>query len=464
MSDVKITPLARRLAEENGIDWKQMSGSNPDGTIVERDVLAFLARVMAGEVDLPGSPDPEPMGSMPMPDAIPDFSQVQAALERQGVSLGDVVPKVAAPSVQTEEIPDLDLDFDLDLDEPMALPDLEEPIFAAEPAFAADEPILAPEPMLAQEPENATWPEPPSVPSMPDWNLGANPPVESRPGTPTSSGASSGASSSNWGNLSFEDAPPAPMPHSEPMVAQAEIKNPTLDDFVWDTPSPVITPEPALTWEDVPAMPQPAMPPVSAPVQESKPIPVIEEPEPIPAPAVPPMIPTPPSPMAQANAILTPAQAVIKQVYVWQRLVAVANTFESAMHLAESWKREVTTFPFLFRAAEKALADMESSMRALKGSLRGENLVSYRVAPSHTLRGTIESLEAASEPSDGLSVLSMEGTPYDQIIFPGATVLSLGRATNGMAILSLHGNFEAGQASALLDRIAHYLERPILLA
>ncbi|MER3537616.1 MAG: dihydrolipoamide acyltransferase, partial [Thermus sp.] len=53
MEEPKITPLARRLAEENGIDWRKLQGTGPDGTIVERDILAFLAKLMAGEVDLP---------------------------------------------------------------------------------------------------------------------------------------------------------------------------------------------------------------------------------------------------------------------------------------------------------------------------------------------------------------------------------------------------------------------------
>ncbi|WP_206074944.1 E3 binding domain-containing protein, partial [Meiothermus hypogaeus] len=84
MSEVKITPLARRLAEENGIDWRQIKGTGPDGTVVERDILAFLAKVMAGEVNLP--PAPEEMA--PPPGAIPDMAQAQAALQKEGVQLG----------------------------------------------------------------------------------------------------------------------------------------------------------------------------------------------------------------------------------------------------------------------------------------------------------------------------------------------------------------------------------------
>ena len=54
-----ISPLAKRLAEENNVDWQSLYGSGSDGRIVERDVLEYLARVMAGEEDL--NPTPEPL-------------------------------------------------------------------------------------------------------------------------------------------------------------------------------------------------------------------------------------------------------------------------------------------------------------------------------------------------------------------------------------------------------------------
>ena len=46
VSEPGITPLAQRLAEENNVDWRSLAGSGDDGTIVERDVLEYLARVM----------------------------------------------------------------------------------------------------------------------------------------------------------------------------------------------------------------------------------------------------------------------------------------------------------------------------------------------------------------------------------------------------------------------------------
>lgn len=49
MNGSKISPLAKRLADENGVDWQRLSGSGPGGRVVERDVLEHLAKVMSGE-------------------------------------------------------------------------------------------------------------------------------------------------------------------------------------------------------------------------------------------------------------------------------------------------------------------------------------------------------------------------------------------------------------------------------
>lgn len=62
MHEPEIAPLARRLAEENNVDWRRLSGSGDGGRIVERDVLAFLARVMAGEEAVDPTPEPVPDG------------------------------------------------------------------------------------------------------------------------------------------------------------------------------------------------------------------------------------------------------------------------------------------------------------------------------------------------------------------------------------------------------------------
>ena len=68
MSEPDISTLARRLAEQNNVDWRVLRGSGPDGKVVERDVLDFLAKVMAGEEAINPTPEPVPEGMEAWPD------------------------------------------------------------------------------------------------------------------------------------------------------------------------------------------------------------------------------------------------------------------------------------------------------------------------------------------------------------------------------------------------------------
>jgi hypothetical protein len=63
-----IAPLARRLAEENNVDWRRLSGSGDRGRVVERDVLGYLARVMAGDEAIDPTPEPVPEGMVAWPE------------------------------------------------------------------------------------------------------------------------------------------------------------------------------------------------------------------------------------------------------------------------------------------------------------------------------------------------------------------------------------------------------------
>lgn len=68
MSEPDISNLARNLAEQNNVDWRKLIGSGPDGRVVERDVLDYLARVMAGEEATDPTPEPLPEGMEAWPD------------------------------------------------------------------------------------------------------------------------------------------------------------------------------------------------------------------------------------------------------------------------------------------------------------------------------------------------------------------------------------------------------------
>lgn len=81
MSEPDISTLARRLAEQNNVDWRSLNGSGPDGKVVERDVLDYLSRVMSGSEALDPTPEPLPEGMEAWPEQ-------DLAAFRQGVSEG----------------------------------------------------------------------------------------------------------------------------------------------------------------------------------------------------------------------------------------------------------------------------------------------------------------------------------------------------------------------------------------
>ncbi|MEX2535662.1 MAG: E3 binding domain-containing protein [Trueperaceae bacterium] len=79
MAEVDISPLAKRLAEENNVDWRVLRGTGDEGRVVERDVLDFLARVMSGEEDADPTPEPLPDGMEDWPDRAPGISSPPAS-------------------------------------------------------------------------------------------------------------------------------------------------------------------------------------------------------------------------------------------------------------------------------------------------------------------------------------------------------------------------------------------------
>lgn len=75
-----IAPLAKRLAEENNVPWQHIAGSGADGRIVERDVLEYLSRVMAGDEAIDPTPEPLPQGMEAWPE-----EDVKAYYEKRGM-------------------------------------------------------------------------------------------------------------------------------------------------------------------------------------------------------------------------------------------------------------------------------------------------------------------------------------------------------------------------------------------
>ncbi|GIW36470.1 MAG: hypothetical protein KatS3mg073_0615 [Meiothermus sp.] len=493
MSEVKITPLARRLAEENGIDWRQIKGTGPDGTVVERDILAFLAKVMAGEVNLP--PAPEEMA--PPPGAIPDMAQAQAALQKEGVQLGDLVPPppAATPPAPTPAptpsplsaaptMDDIEFDLDLDLDAPAPPVPPAADAFEEAPTLAPEPPLVPnfdePEPLVATEPlPTLQWEEPEPTPAPVAPLPEVNPELAGLPPLPTETDLAPPSSAPKliWETQEVITAPEMPTPPPSPLQAGMSFSN---------APEPEVSPAPAYLppVETAPAYQTPVeAPPVASGQQEASSIPAVEremsqmpsmaqEPAPAspveppaapqPEPVAPPIAPAPTG-VAAMPSDTAPLPRMLR-VQAWQRLVEIGPAQSAAQTLSEAWRMEVGVDALLYRAADKALADTQTPMRPTKGSLEGDTLKSLRVAPSQSLRGALDSLRMAADPAEGLVVLSLIDSAFDQVIFPGLSTLTLGRASGGHALLTLSGDLSTELAGKLLERVAYYLERPILLA
>jgi pyruvate dehydrogenase E2 component (dihydrolipoamide acetyltransferase) len=126
---VKATPVARRMAEEHGVDLRQVNGSGPDGRIRKSDVEAYRkagppqAAVPAIAAPVPSGPDTEELPTSKLRQAIgrrmteskttvPHFyvtteidmapllalrKQINAAVaEEEKVSVNDMIVKAAA--------------------------------------------------------------------------------------------------------------------------------------------------------------------------------------------------------------------------------------------------------------------------------------------------------------------------------------------------------------------------------
>jgi len=65
--EIKASPLARRLADEKGVDIRQIQGTGPGGRITKDDVLAYESRLKEkslAEAPTPGAPEQMPGGTV----------------------------------------------------------------------------------------------------------------------------------------------------------------------------------------------------------------------------------------------------------------------------------------------------------------------------------------------------------------------------------------------------------------
>ena len=78
-----MTPVARRLAEEHGIDASRVSGSGPGGRVMKEDVLGYIGRdAPAVAPDLAPAP-PAPVPAPAAPGAAPPRPRRPAGAPRR---------------------------------------------------------------------------------------------------------------------------------------------------------------------------------------------------------------------------------------------------------------------------------------------------------------------------------------------------------------------------------------------
>ena len=79
---VRASPLARRMAEDRGINLSQVSGSGPNGRIVKSDILAYAEAPSRAVEAVPVAPLPSIEGE-PREDVFVPLSRLRAAIGRR---------------------------------------------------------------------------------------------------------------------------------------------------------------------------------------------------------------------------------------------------------------------------------------------------------------------------------------------------------------------------------------------
>ncbi|MCD0176502.1 E3 binding domain-containing protein, partial [Deinococcus sp. 14RED07] len=148
----RIAPLAKILAEANGIDWQKLNGTGSGGMIVEQDILNYLSRVMSGEEDPPSTPvDPTPADwtgdGIPSADMLNKAGMNADMLSRAGVDTDITAFVEQARTAVSPQVPATPAGSSLE-DEDMEF-ELEDEDSAAQPVAAAPEPTI-PEPAMPE--------------------------------------------------------------------------------------------------------------------------------------------------------------------------------------------------------------------------------------------------------------------------------------------------------------------------
>ncbi len=395
-----IAPLARVLAEGNGLEWQQIKGTGAGGQITEDDVLNHLSLIMSGEMEPPSTPvDPEPS-----PAELATIASSEM-LSRAGVDSDltdllkmqeDARAALKAQGEATSSTPSAD-DFELDDDSE----DMVEP--AVQPA-AQQTPAAPPAGAVMGGILSSLYKQQDQQP--------AEPPASSQPAA-----------------FAVPEAPvPAYNPDFSAPVQQPAYQEPAYQQPAYQEPS---YQEPAYqeqTYQE-PTQQEPA-PPAYQEYQQ------------------------PAAPYGASS----PASGEWKGVYL-RRDANIAAAEEARSQLAEVLG-DLPLSVLVARAAQKSAASLGLSSVAIANS-SGEAL---NASLSGDLRASLSGLhDAATGRMADLLVVNAGELDLDDLHFPHAVTLSLGRVTDGKAALSLNGDVDPQQGARFLSDVAALLATPVKL-
>lgn len=455
--DPDIAPLARRLAEENNVDWRRLAGSGTDGRIVERDVLDYLARVMAGEEDTDPTPEPLPDGIEAWPDQSQKARDTAAESPAGGAPPADDAVSAGAPEDEELLLAGDDLGDDVPAGQPEA-PDDE--LLLGDDAAAprvGDEAV----PDLFDGPDEGSDAAGASVSGSPDLFLDEEDAASSEVGVENEDAFDFGGlpgANARWAPEPGEAPPPegsAASPEASGADGPAEAGSPAPQEPGVPAPPPSAAPADEEPWASE-AMDAAAAGTAGTGAAEP-PVPDALAPDQAAAREA-----TPPLPLARTRTVL-------------RRHVDVGPAFEVRRSVALEAGRDDLPFAAVLLAAARRAAgrlDVSRPAAAVAGSGGRIGLVAPDASGLAELARAIDA--AAQDPSDDpevdLWIVDLSDAGVDEAVLDAdAAQLVLGRVLTDRddgsrrATLSLAADVPLERGAAFLTRVADLLEQPLRL-
>ncbi|GJL97039.1 MAG: acetyltransferase component of pyruvate dehydrogenase complex [Hyphobacterium sp.] len=112
---IKVSPLARRMAEQSGIDLSAVTGSGPNGRIVKRDIESFDGKTASASAEGPKATASDAPKEVSQDDPLARFG---IAADRYEVEKADNITKISAKRLTDSfrDIPHFPLSVDCELD------------------------------------------------------------------------------------------------------------------------------------------------------------------------------------------------------------------------------------------------------------------------------------------------------------------------------------------------------------